>query len=153
MSKILDLGNNYDKLPDVMEAYERALDGVEDLINIKGKNLEVANRENPSWLHYYDNKRNELATLVDYFTAQVKRVRGKLYKSFTENHMVDLNDRAKDRYIDAEPAYLSMHEVLLEVREMYAKYNTVVETFKSRGYILNNITKGRVASIEDSEIY
>lgn len=153
MSRILDLGKDNCKLPDLLEEYEKALIGIDDIIELKGKNLETANRENPAWLHYYDNKRIELATLVDFLNMQVKGSRGKLYKSYTENHMVDLGERAKDKYIDTEPAYMTKFEVLLEVKEVYEKYNAAVEALKSRGYILNNITRIRVASMEDAEIY
>jgi len=153
LSRIIDLGPENNKLPDLIAEYDAALIGIEDIIALKGKNLEEANRENPAWLHYYDNKRVELKILVDHLNAQVKKVRGKLYKSYTENHRNELNDRAKDRYIDTEPAYLAAYGVLLEVQEIYEKYNTAVEAIKSRGYILNNITKIRVASIEDAEIY
>lgn len=153
MSRILDLGKDNEKLLTILVEYDQALEGVEDLISIKGKNLEVANRENAAWAQYYDNKRAELKTLVDHFGLEIKRIRGKLYKSYTENHMVDLNDRAKDRYIDTEPAYLTIAGLALEVQELYDKYVVVVDAFKTRGYALNNITKARVASIEDVEIY
>ena len=153
MSRILDLGKTYDKLPDVMEEYERALDGVDELINIKGKNLEKANREQPAWLIYYDQRRVELRTLDKYFDGRLKKVRGKLFKTMTEKGQRELSDRAKDKYIDNEVAYLNMYEVYLEVNEMYEKYCSVCNTFQQRGFTLNNITKIRVASLEDAEIY
>lgn len=153
MSRILDLGNKYENLPQVMEEYERALDGVADIISVRGKNLEKANREQPSWLHYYDQKRIELRTLDKYFEGRLKKIRGKLFRSYTEKSNQELSDRAKDKYIDNEEAYLSMFEVSLEITEMYEKYCSVVNTFQQRGYSLNNITKVRVASLEDAEIY
>ncbi len=136
-----------------MEEYEHALRGVDDIIEVKGKNLEKANREQPAWLHYYDQKRVELRTLDKYFEGRIKRVRGKLFRTITEKNQRELSDRAKDKYIDTEEAYLNMFEVYLEINEMYEKYCSVCNTFNQRGFTLNNITKARVASLEDAEIY
>lgn len=149
MSRIPDLGKAYAKLPDILAEYEGELDGADKLINIKGKKLENANIENPAWQHYYDQKKIELYTLVKYFESELGRVRSKLFKSYKENHSIELSEREIQRYIDGEPAFLNMNEMYLEVKELYEKYESVVAAFTSRGYALNNITRIRVASLED----
>ena len=152
MSRIPDLGKAHEKLPDVLAEYEAAIGDAEALINIKGKKLENANVENPAWQHYYDQKRIELYTLVKYFEAEVARVRGKLFKNYKENHSRELSEREISRYIDNEKAYLDKNELYLEVKELYEKYQAIVTAFTTRGYALNNITKIRVASLEDVEL-
>lgn len=152
MSLIPDLGENYSKLPSILEAYENALIDYEENIKIEGKLLEHANREQAAWQSFYDQKRLELYTLVKYFEGQINKVRGILYKRYTENYSRELSDRLKDKYIDKEEEYLNIFEIYLEVKELYNKYESIVETFKSRGYALNNITKIRVAALEDVTI-
>mgnify|MGYP001554068142 CR=1 FL=1 len=152
MSRILDISGKLENLVDVLAEYEDALKGVEDHIEVKGKLLEKANVENPAWQNFYDQKKIELHTLMKYMDAEVQRVRSKLFRSFKENHSRELNEREINRYIDSEPAYLTMNELKLEVQEMYDKYSAVVEAFRVRGYALNNITKIRVASLEDVEL-
>lgn len=152
MSLIADLVENKKSLPDILTEYESALDGFEKNLEIKGKKLEHANREHPGWQSYYDQRRIELYSLVKYYDGQISRVRGKLFKSYTETYSRELSDRAKDKYIDNEKAYLDMLEVFLEVKELYDRYDAVIEAFKSRGYALNNITKIRVSALEDVTI-
>lgn len=152
MSRILDLGKKFEKLPDVLAEYDAPLDEAQRLLDLEGKTLEAANRENPSWQVYYDNKRIELKTLVDYLEARVAATRGRLFKSYTEAHQRDMSDRAKDKYIDNEEAFLEMNEIYLEVREMYNRYQSVVDGFTARGYALNNITRARVADVHDHMI-
>lgn len=149
MSRIPDLGEGYKNLASVLHEYEAALEGANKILDLDGKTLENANKENPAWQVYYDQKRIELKTLVDYLDMQVQRVRGRLFKSYTEAHQRELTDRAKDKYIDNEDAYLKVYEIYLEVREMYNRYQAIVDGFTTRGYALNNITKIRVASLED----
>ena len=153
MSRIPELGLKLEQLPKILGEYEALLADVEGHVNIKGKTLEIANRENAAWQLYYDQRRIELRTLVKYFEMKVKKVRGKLFKSYTEGASSnrEYSDRVKDKYIDNEEAYQTMFEVFLEVEELYEKYVGAVSAFQTRGYALNNITKARVASVE-SEI-
>jgi len=156
MSLIPDLGMNKDgmptKLPEIIANYETELLEAEKNLIIKGKTLEKANVENPTWQLYYDQRRIELYTLVKYIEGLVASVRGKLFRSYTETYQRDISDRAKDQYINNEPAYLSMQEIYLEVKDIHDRYQAVCDAYKSRGYALNNITKIRVASLEDAII-
>ena len=155
MSLIPDLGmvdGMPTKLPDIMETYENELIEAEANLQIKGKTLERANVENPTWQLYYDQRRSELHILLKYIEGLLAGVRGKLFRSYTETPSQILSDRAKDQYINNEPAYLSMLEIMLEIKDIHDRYQAVCDAYKSRGYALNNITKIRVASIEDAII-
>ena len=83
---------------------------------------------------------------------QTNKVRGKLFRDYTENYSRVLADRAIDKYIDKEDAYLAAYGLYLEVKEIHDQYVRVVEAFRSRGFALNNITKIRVAAMEDATI-
>jgi hypothetical protein len=152
LSLIPDLGVDKKELPNIIGKYESYLSDVEKHLKVKGKTLQNANQEHASWLYYYSVRMQELNVLVKYFDREVERVRGKLWKQYTENHNRDLNTRDKENYINNEPAYLTIHEMALEVQDLYKKYEAVVEAFKARGYALNNIVKVRTAAIEDDEI-
>jgi hypothetical protein len=149
LSRIPDLGEGFKNIANVLSDFDIALDDADAILKIEGKSLERANKENPAWQAYYDQKRIELKTLLEYMEMQVQRTRGRLFKSYTETYPRELSDRAKDKYIDNEEAYLTIYEIYLEVKEMYNRYQAVVDAFTSRGYALNNITKIRVASLED----
>lgn len=139
-------------LPEIISSYEAELVEAKENLNIKGKTLEKANVENPTWQLYYDQRRVELYTLLKHFDSLVASTRGKLFKSYTETYARDITDRAKEQYINNEPAYLSMYEIYLEIKDIHDRYQAVCDAYKSRGYALNNITKIRVASLEDAII-
>jgi hypothetical protein len=148
-SKVPEIGDKFEKLPAVLAEYDKALEDIEKQIEIKGKGLEGANMENPTWQSYYDQKRIELKTLTDFMDLEVSRVRGKLFRKYKESHSRELNEREINQYINNEEAYLIKYQMYLEVKEMLQKYQAVVDAFTTRGYALNNITKARVASLED----
>jgi broad specificity phosphatase PhoE len=157
MSKIPDLGDKkatelkdrFKNLPDILATYDNELKNAEQELSIKGKSLEHANRDNPSLYVFYDQRRLELKTLVEFMENQVERTRGRLFRNFTENFNRDLSDRAKNEYINGEQAYLDIYEIYLEVRDLQQQYESVVEAFKLRGYALKNITEIRVAQLEN----
>lgn len=152
MSKIAELGKDYKNLPALLEVYEDNLSNANTQLEIKGKKLEIANSENSAWLHYYDQRRVELHTLVKFFEAEQERIRGSLFKSYKENYSRALGEREINRYIENEDAYIYVHSLLLEVEEMYELYQSVVNAFTTRNYALSNITKIRVAQLEYIEI-
>jgi len=143
-----DLGENYKNLSQMLTPFIEQLENKEADLGIKGKTIEFANREQSQHLSYYDERRVELSTLVKFFESELARVRSKLLKGL-ENYGRDLSDRMKDKYIDDDEAYLNVYEKYLAVREIYELYVSAVESFKARGYALNNITKIRVAALED----
>jgi len=152
MSRIADLGKDYKNLPALLEVYENDLLNAKEQLEIRGKKLEIANSENSAWLHYYDQRRIELHTLVKFFMAEEERVRGSLFKSYKENYSRALGEREINKYIDNEEAYIYVHSLLLEVEERYELYQSTVNAFISRNYALSNITKIRVAQLEFVEI-
>lgn len=147
MSRIRDLGKDLEHLPEVLAEYENHVSEASQQLSFKGKTLEAANRENPSWQLYYSLRLKELETIVSFIEQQVDRVRGALFKQYTEQYSRELSDRSKDKYIDNEQKYLNKRELYLEAKEVYEKYRTIVDAFEARGYALNNITRARVADV------
>lgn len=140
MSTIQLISKNLEKLPDILNEYEKELENVHAILKIKGKTLRKANQEAENQF-FYDEKRRELYALVKFMDAKVNAVRGRIYRNLIEKSPRELSDRAKDRYIDNEHDYLVMYQIYLEVKEMYEKYESVVDAFRSRGFAINNLTK------------
>lgn len=152
MSLIERLGQDFCNLPSILEEYENALENVENVLQVKGKTLEVANREQSSWVLYFETRRAELHTLVKYFEGKTAATRSRLFKHYTENYNRELNDNQKNKYIDNEDQYLMQYEIYLEVKDIHDRYEAICTALIQRGYSLNNITKIRIASIENDII-
>lgn len=146
-----ELGKDYKNLNKVLNRYVEVLTDYEDNIAIEGKLLEQANREQPTWLAYYDERRIELKIYVEFFELEIMRVKVKLLKGM-EKYPRELSDRMKEKYIEGEEAYLNVYEKYLEVKEIYGKVDSIVKSFEQRGFALRNITNARVASVHDVTI-
>ena len=152
MTIITNVGEKFQKLASVLSAYDKELDEVEERLSLKNKTIERSNMENPTWMSFYDQKKVELKVLSDFMDMKVDQTRGRLFMRYKENHMVTLNASEINQYINNEDAYIEMCNFRFEVQEVYEKYKQVIEAFRTRGYALNNITKMRVAAIEDASL-
>lgn len=144
------IGENYENLPSILAPYMDDIDQAKDRLRLKGKTIGEANKEQGSWLLHYDARRKELEVLHKYMEAQVAKVRGQLFRKFTENFSIDLSDRAKDKYIDKEPEYLKVYEVMLTVEEITEAFKSIVDAFIQRGYSLKNLTELRINALDES---
>lgn len=152
MSRIPDIGKNFERLPAVLAEYDEHIEEAHGILAVKGKSIESALKEQTSWVLFYDERRRELNTLVKYIAARVASTRGDLTRQYTENYSRDLAERVKERYIDNEDDYLKMYEIQLEVQEMLEKYEAIVDAFRVRGFALRDITTLRVHSIQDGTL-
>lgn len=143
MSKIRDLGKELENLPMILIKYDEELLSARGHLELKGKTVEQANKEQASWPIFYDEKKSELKTLAKYVEAQVNKVRGKRFRDYTENYSRTLSDRAKDIYVDKDDEFLKIHELHLEILELLEKYEAVTEAFTKRGFALRNIGEAR----------
>lgn len=147
MSAIGLLNGNLNQLLDVISQYETDLNEYEQHLTLKGKTLEYALKEQPTWSAYYGERAVELSTLVKHLEVQIKRVRGKLTVQYNENYNPSLSERMTEKYIDRESEYLSIYELYLEVKELLDKYEMILESFNRRGFALRDITAAKINSV------
>jgi len=149
MAGDIDLGEKYERLPDVLERYDVEYANYKEHINMKNKTLEQINMENPSWFAYYSERHTELKKILAYMEARVSQIRGVLYKGIKKGSNVSLGEREIQKYIDADEAYINVYILMLEVKELHDLFASAVENFRNVGYAMNNITRIRVAGLED----
>ena len=150
MSVLGRLGANNCNLPTILAEYDAACADAAANLQVKGKLLATALKEQSSWPVYYDERRVELKTLVKYFEMQVAKVRSEQTKRYMESYTKALSERAVDKYIDHEQDYIAMYNLLLEVSEVYEKYVSIVDCFSKRGFALRDLTIIHEHAIQDA---
>jgi hypothetical protein len=124
-----------------------------DHLSIKGKNIEVANVEQASYLAYYDEIRVDLKSLLAYYEVKVKEAKAAAWKLINDMSKMDHSDREKDILVNNNPSYQKVQRIYLEVKEMYDTLDSICEQFRNRAFTLNNIVKIRVAALEDITLH
>ncbi len=150
MSNLNNLRKDIGNLTDILIKFDREIDLAPERLALAGKTIAHANKEQATWIVYYDSLRAEIQSVVKYLSMMVNKTRGQLTRRYTENYSRDLGDRLKDKYIDHDQEYLNVYELLLEAEEVLDKYKAIVDAFKARGFALRNIVEARVHQIEDN---
>lgn len=148
MSKSKPWRDKLVKVADNLDDARKQLAGWEEKLVIDGKNLELCCVEHASWFAYYDEIAVELKYSLEFVEMLENQVRGELFKHAKDTYKREYTDSSIMKVIDANPDYLEVHEVLLIVQELYDKARSVVEAFKQRSYVLNNIVKIREKELE-----
>lgn len=138
----------FEDLASTLAPYDEEIEKVPERLQVRGKVLGVALQEQADWLYFYSVRLAELQKLTKYAESRVEATRGRLFRGYTEKYTRELSDRQKDKYIDNEDAYLQMHQIYLEVKELHEKYSAAVDAFVARGYALKNLIDARINSME-----
>lgn len=128
-----------------LEIYKKA----EQDIDINGKTLQEACMEQPSLYLYYYDKLCELKRLSSDVQIEIDRLKSKHTIRYNEHHTIDLGLSLINKYIESEAEIVKAKRTLAEVDEVKNKFEAVKEAFISRGYQLNNVTRQRVAMVEE----
>jgi len=154
MAIIDDLHEDLSNLDTIIATYSSVLNReLEQDVNLKNKSIQLCNQEQPSLYSYYDQLRVEIEILNDFLEIRVKEAKMKAIRTILEKSDKTYSVSMLERMADDHPAYMQMQRKALKTKELYMKARSAVSSFEQRGYALNNITKIRVAAIQDTVIF
>lgn len=154
MAIIDELQDDLSNIDTIIATYLSVLNkDLREDVSLNNKTVQFCNQEQPSLFSYYDQLRVEIEILNDYLEIKVKETRIKIIKFILEKSGKSYGERLLEKMADDHPTFMDIQKKALKVRELYLKARSAVDSFQQRGYSLNNITKIRVAAIEDTVIY
>jgi len=153
MATIEDLQEDLSNLKPILEVYSGLLTDFKKDLSFNNKTLSHVNQEQASLLSYYDQIRVELESLMDYMELRVKEMKVKAMKKIFDNSQKSYGERILEKMAEDDPKYIDIYKKYLICKELFMKAESIVNSFEQRGYSINNITKLRLALIEDTIIY
>lgn len=148
----INLGKEFQKLPALLAQYEEEYAQYIEDQDLSGKTLERICKENHSLYGYYEERAIELKHILEYMEMRVAETTGKLYQSYKKGSNVSLGEREIHQYIRSDPLFVEVNIKMLEVKEMHEKFASAVTAFKNIGYAMNNLTRLKVAGLEDQTL-
>lgn len=130
-----------------LEKYEAALEESESGVELQGKTLEDANREQGVLMHKYSRLFAEARAIAKLLELRSHRTRADLTKKIKKGSDLALGDRVIDKYVDGEQSMIDDLALVLEFKLLEEKLGAVVEAIKIRGFALNNITRSRIENV------
>lgn len=137
-------------LDSILDEYKKIAKVAKDLVRLPDKTFQEALTTQANEFLFFRSCAGNLKGMLDYHDALVKYRRGKKYNEIRKAESREYNDRAINSIIDSDRGILDVTFDMLKVREMYDRYNGIVESYNQRGYSLNNITKGLEIMVMDT---
>lgn len=138
-------------LPDCIAYFEVQLAEARQELKMDGS-LERASREMPGIVEYRFNQLQEIESILEHLNIELRKLRSAKFRQFTEHYNRALSSRDAEKYVDGEPEVADMEALINEFALIRNKFLGLVKAIDSKQFQINNVTKLRVAGLEDVEL-
>ncbi len=114
--------------------------------------LEKASREMPGQVEWRFNQLQEIEAILEHLNIELRKIRSAKFRQFTEHYNRTLSSRDAEKYVDGEPEVSQMENLINEFALLRNKYIGLTKALDAKSFQINNITKLRVAGLEDVEL-
>lgn len=139
------------QLPAAISYFESELQTARIETSIKG-NLETNSRLIPGIVEYRFNQLQEIEAILEWLNIQLRKKRSEIFRKYTENYNRALTSRDAEKYVDGDPEVVEWHLLINEFAMVRNKYLGLMKAIDSKTFQINNITKLRVAGMEDTTL-
>jgi hypothetical protein len=138
-------------LPDAISYFDSELQGARIETSLKG-NLEMNSRLMPGIVEHRFNQLQEIEAILEYLNIQLRKKRSESFRKFTENYNRALTSRDAERYVDGDADVYNWQLLINEFSMVRNKYLGLLKAIDAKAFQINNITKLRVAGMEDTTL-
>ena len=139
------------QIPNAVAYYETELDQAKYEVKIKG-NLEKNSASMPGIVEQRFNQLQEIEAILQYLNIELRRLRSKHFKKYLENYQRALSSRDVEKYVDGESDVVDYEKIINEFALLRNKWLGITNALDQKQWQITNITKLRVAGMEDATI-
>jgi len=138
-------------LPDCIAYFEGELIQARIELKITGS-LEKAIREMPGVFEFRFSQLQEIEAILEQLNIEVRKLRSAKFRQFTEHYNRALTSRDAEKYVDGEPDVVNMDSIVNEFALVRNKFIGITKALDSKQFQVSNVTRLRVAGMEDAEL-
>ena len=146
-----EVSRNINRIPDAVAYFESELNDAKNEVKLKG-NVERASSAMPGIVEHRFNQLQEIEAILNYLNIELRRLRSSYFKKYLENYQRALSSRDVDRYVDGEADVVDYEKIINEFALLRNKWLGVLKGLDQKQWQITNITKLRVAGMEDATI-
>lgn len=138
------------KLPDCIDYFESELMDAKLELNIKGKSLEKHCAELPGVFDHRFSQLQEIEAILEFLNIEKSKKRSERFKHYFEHYNRSLTSREVEKYIDGDDEYINSCLLVNEFALIRNKYLSLTKSLDTKQWQITNITKLRVAGMDDA---
>ena len=146
-----EVSRDVGKIPNAIAFFEAELQEARVECKLSG-NLERASASMPGVVEHRFNQLQEIEAILNYLNIELRRLRSSYFKKYLENYQRALSSRDVDRYVDGEADVVDDEKIINEFALLRNKWLGVLKALDQKQWQITNITKLRVAGMEDATL-
>ena len=146
-----EVSRDIGKIPNAVAFFENELEEARVECKLSG-NLERASASMPGIVEHRFNQLQEIEAILNYLNIELSRLRSQYFKKYLENYQRALSSRDVDRYVDGEADVVDYEKIINEFALLRNKWLGVLKALDQKQWQITNITKLRVAGMEDATL-
>lgn len=147
----LDEDNLAEQLPQIFENYEKSIVDAEVLFKLEGQHLELIMRNLPQHQTFYNKRAHDMKQVVKWLENYKAKVEAKFTRNYAQGQRA-LGAREITTFIAGEREIVELNQLIIEANLIHMKLDSIVEGFIQMGWMCTNITKLRVAELQETII-
>ena len=138
-------------IPDAIVWFENELEEARKECKLFG-NLEKAAANLPGVVEERFGQLQEMEAILEYLNIELRKMRSKFFRQYLENYQRALSSRDVEKYVDGEADVVDMEKIINEFALLRNKWLGVMKGLDQKQWQITNITKLRVAGMEDASL-
>jgi hypothetical protein len=138
-------------IPFAIQYYETELAQAKSEVKLYGK-LEKAASTLPGIVETRFAQLQEIEAVLNHLNRELRKLRTKHYKIYLENYQRALSSRDVEKYVDGEDEVCDFEAIVNEWALLRNKWLGILKGLDQKQWQITNITKLRVAGMEDADV-
>jgi hypothetical protein len=149
MTIIEEAAKHPEKIAKKIVDYSQFVQDAASFFEMDGERLEVICKKHAKNVYETCLRISEMKALEDYYATVIGKIESAHWKKYNEKYSRALSTKDIQAYIAGEPDYVAAKELSLEVAFVRHQLDQVLDALNGMSFMVNNITKLRVAELED----
>ncbi len=146
-----EIVNSVSNIPNAITYYESELKEARKEVGLYGK-LEKAASTLPGIVEQRFNQLQEIEAVLTHLNRELRKLRTKHYKKYLENYQRALSSRDVEKYVDGEDEVCNYEALVNMWALLRNRWLGILKGLDQKQWQITNITKLRVAGMEDADI-
>jgi hypothetical protein len=146
-----EVSKDIGKIPDAVLFFENELEDARQEVRLYG-NLEKAAASMPGIVEHRFGQLQEIEAILEYLNIELRRLKSSFFRKYLENYARALSSRDCEKYVEGEADVVDMEKIINEFALLRNKWLGITKGLDQKQWQITNITKLRVAGMEDAKI-
>ena len=145
------VSRDINQIPSAIQYFETELIEARKEVKLKGS-VEKSSSEMPGIVEHRFNQLQEIEAILNYLNIELRKLRSSFFKKYLENYQRALSSRDVEKYVDGEADVVDYEKIINEFALLRNKWLGVLKGLDQKQWQITNVTKLRVAGMEDADL-